>query len=91
MSSSITLSAVTFAWPQSPALFEGLHLTLPPGWTGLVGPNGAGKSTLLGLFAGTITPQRGSITVRQAFCACLASSSGAFQNAMMASPIYLSI
>ena len=66
MSSSLTLSAVTFGWPRSPALFEGLNLTLTPGWTGLVGPNGAGKSTLLGLFAGTISPQRGAVTVRPA-------------------------
>lgn len=66
MSSSLTLSAVTFGWPRSPALFEGLNLTLTPGWTGLVGPNGAGKSTLLGLFAGTLSPQRGAVTVRPA-------------------------
>ncbi|MCK6516148.1 ATP-binding cassette domain-containing protein [Myxococcota bacterium] len=66
MSSSVTLSAVSFAWPQSPALFEGLNLTLTPGWTGLVGENGAGKSTLLGLLAGTLRPQRGAVTLRPA-------------------------
>jgi ATPase subunit of ABC transporter with duplicated ATPase domains len=31
MSSSLTLSAVSFGWPRSPALFEGLNLTLSPG------------------------------------------------------------
>lgn len=64
MTPSLCLSAVSFAWPQSPPLFEDLHLTFTPGWTSLVGENGAGKSTLLGLLAGTLRPQRGAVTLR---------------------------
>ncbi|MCK6523168.1 ATP-binding cassette domain-containing protein [Myxococcota bacterium] len=66
MTPSLSLNAVHFAWPQSPPLFEGLQLTLTPGWAGLVGENGAGKSTILGLLAGTLKPQRGSVTLRPA-------------------------
>ena len=30
---------------------------------GLIGPNGAGKSTLIGVLAGTVTPDRGHVTL----------------------------
>ena len=40
-----------------------VHLSIPPGITGLVGPNGSGKTTLMNLMAGLIRPTRGRISV----------------------------
>ncbi len=42
-----------FAYPRSPALFEGVSFSLPRGRiTGVFGPNGAGKTTLARLLTG---------------------------------------
>ena len=62
MASSLTLSAVDFAWPDGTPAFTGLTATLPAGLTSLVGANGAGKSTLLRLLAGRLRPTAGSIS-----------------------------
>ncbi|WET81179.1 ABC-F family ATP-binding cassette domain-containing protein [Amycolatopsis sp. QT-25] len=62
MSSSLTLSDVTFTWPDGVPVFERLSLTIGAGRTGLVGTNGSGKSTLLRLLAGELRPASGSIT-----------------------------
>ncbi|WP_181771467.1 ABC-F family ATP-binding cassette domain-containing protein [Amycolatopsis pittospori] len=62
MSSSLTLSDVTFTWPDGAPVFEHLSLTVPTDRTGLVGTNGSGKSTLLRLLAGGLRPESGSIT-----------------------------
>ncbi|WP_019644730.1 ABC transporter ATP-binding protein [Novispirillum itersonii] len=44
---------------------DDVSLSVRPGTLhALIGPNGAGKSTLIGQIAGTITPDRGSITFR---------------------------
>ncbi|OEV04033.1 ABC-F family ATP-binding cassette domain-containing protein [Streptomyces nanshensis] len=59
---SLTCSGLTFRWPDGDTVFDGLSLTVGRGRTGLVGANGSGKSTLLGLFAGRLTPARGSVT-----------------------------
>ncbi|MGF6882527.1 ATPase subunit of ABC transporter with duplicated ATPase domains [Nocardia sp. GAS34] len=60
---SVSLSDLTFAWPDGTPVFDGLDAVLGPGHLGLVGANGAGKSTLLRLIAGELRPGRGSITV----------------------------
>ncbi|MGX7730082.1 ABC-F family ATP-binding cassette domain-containing protein [Rhodococcus sp. 2H158] len=63
-SSGLSLSDLTFAWPDGTAVFDGLDTTLPAGRTGLVGRNGSGKSTLLQIMSGETQPTRGSVTVR---------------------------
>ncbi|MCM6774669.1 ATP-binding cassette domain-containing protein [Nocardia sp. CDC159] len=60
---SVSISDLTFAWPDGTPVFEGLDAALGPGHIGLVGSNGAGKSTLLRLIAGELRPVRGSVTV----------------------------
>ncbi|MEV6387709.1 ABC-F family ATP-binding cassette domain-containing protein [Nocardia xishanensis] len=59
----LSLSDLTFSWPDGTPVFEGLGAVLPAGHIGLVGVNGAGKSTLLRLIAGELTPARGSVGV----------------------------
>ncbi|MEU8898291.1 ATP-binding cassette domain-containing protein [Nocardia sp. NPDC048505] len=61
--SFLSISDLTFIWPDGTPVFEGLAAVLGPGHLGLVGSNGAGKSTLLRLIAGELTAQRGSVTV----------------------------
>ena len=60
---AISLSAVSFAWPDGTPVLSGLDLLVPPGRTGLVGVNGSGKSTLLRLLAGVLSPTSGSVRV----------------------------
>ncbi|WP_433733584.1 ABC-F family ATP-binding cassette domain-containing protein [Nocardia sp. CA-129566] len=60
---NLSLSDLTFSWPDGTPVFDGLDAVLGPGHLGLVGGNGAGKSTLLRLIAGALTPARGSVTV----------------------------
>jgi ABC-2 type transport system ATP-binding protein len=40
-----------------------IHLSIPPGITGLVGPNGSGKTTLMNLMVGLIDPTSGRVEV----------------------------
>lgn len=43
-------------------LFSGIDLNIAPGMRiGIVGPNGCGKTTLLKIFAGELTPDKGTI------------------------------
>lgn len=54
--------SVEFAYETAPAaLFTGLDLHLPSGWTGIVGANGAGKTTLLRLAIGELVPRQGRV------------------------------
>jgi ATPase subunit of ABC transporter with duplicated ATPase domains len=59
----VACSDLTFAWPDTAAVFAGLSLSIGPGRTGLIGLNGSGKSTLLRLIAGDLRPAGGSVTV----------------------------
>ena len=61
--SSITCSALSFAFADGTPLFTDLSFTVGDGRTGLVAPNGAGKSTLLALIVGERRPSAGSISV----------------------------
>ncbi len=54
---------LTFAYPRSAPVFEGLELSFEPGKIiALLGENGAGKTTLARLLAGLERPRRGRVT-----------------------------
>ncbi|WP_328345911.1 ATP-binding cassette domain-containing protein [Streptomyces violaceus] len=63
MPASITVTSLSFTWPDGSPVFEGLDVAFGPGRTGLVGANGSGKSTLLKLIAGELAPADGSVRV----------------------------
>jgi ATP-binding cassette subfamily B protein len=53
-----------FAYPDSPELYNGAHLTIPANSiTVIKGPNGCGKSTLINLLLKFNTPQKGTILI----------------------------
>ncbi|MFE9835878.1 ABC-F family ATP-binding cassette domain-containing protein [Streptomyces sp. NPDC005551] len=60
---SVTCTALSFAWPDGTTVFDDLQAAFGPGRTGLVGANGTGKSTLLRLVAGDLTPADGTVRV----------------------------
>ncbi|MCZ0985705.1 ABC-F family ATP-binding cassette domain-containing protein [Streptomyces diastatochromogenes] len=61
MSTSLTCTSLSFAWPDGTSVFDGLDIAFGPGRTGLVGVNGSGKSTLLKLLAGELDPADGTV------------------------------
>ncbi|MZF84597.1 ABC-F family ATP-binding cassette domain-containing protein [Streptomyces sp. SID5643] len=63
MSASITVTSLSFTWPDGSPVFEGLDVAFGPGRTGLIGVNGSGKSTLLRLVAGELAPADGTVRV----------------------------
>ena len=60
----LTLSEVTFAYPNQPPVFEHYNWHVAQGdiWA-VLGPSGCGKSTLLLLLAGLQNPDHGTVTV----------------------------
>ena len=56
-------TALRFAWPGQPPLFDALSFTVPPGVSWLGGDEGVGKTTLLRLLAGELLPQAGTLQV----------------------------
>ena len=62
-SAVISISGLSFAWPDDTPLFTELSMHVGAGRTGLVGANGTGKSTLLRLIAGELIPTGGAVTV----------------------------
>jgi len=63
MPASISLSDLSFRWPDGTPVLIGVDAVFGAGRTGLVGVNGSGKSTLLRLIAGELVPDRGSVSV----------------------------
>ena len=59
---SITLSDVSYRWPDGTSVFDELSFSVPRAVYSLVGANGAGKTTLLRLIASHLVPASGSIT-----------------------------
>ncbi len=61
----VRLTGVTFAYgPEAEPVIDDLSLRIPEGeHLAVVGPSGIGKSTLALLIAGTLAPQRGSVTL----------------------------
>ncbi|WP_296747385.1 ABC transporter ATP-binding protein [Mesorhizobium sp.] len=61
-SGEIRFDSLSFAYPESPPVFQGLNLTLAAGkMTALVGPSGSGKSTILNLIMRMYDPQAGRV------------------------------
>ncbi|MFE4664809.1 ABC-F family ATP-binding cassette domain-containing protein [Streptomyces sp. NPDC056716] len=61
MSTSLSFTSLSYAWPDGTTVFEGLDASFGSGRTGLVGVNGSGKSTLLKLAAGELHPTDGTV------------------------------
>ena len=64
---SLTLSGISFAYPDGHAVFQSLDLTVRPGeFVVVLGPSGCGKSTLLNLLSGFLRADSGSIRINKA-------------------------
>ncbi|MBG6239818.1 ATPase subunit of ABC transporter with duplicated ATPase domains [Mycetocola sp. CAN_C7] len=59
--SSVSLTDVSFRWPNGDVALSRVSGHFGSGRTGLVGTNGSGKSTLLRLIAGQLVPESGTI------------------------------
>lgn len=61
---AVAVDHVDVAYPNSPAVLQDVHLTVPPGdHVAVIGRSGCGKSTLLHLIGGLLTPTQGSVRV----------------------------
>lgn len=61
----ITLSSVSFVYPDGTRALTGIDLAIKAGEkVAVLGANGAGKSTLFQLFNGLLNPTRGTVTVK---------------------------
>ncbi len=63
MSSEFLLfEKISFSFESmSGPLFDGLEVSFPAGWSGIVGANGSGKTTLLKLACGLLEPGGGRV------------------------------
>ena len=59
---SVSLSSLSFVWPDGTIALRDITAAFGPGRTGLIGRNGSGKSTLLRLIAGELAPSAGAVT-----------------------------
>jgi ABC-type nitrate/sulfonate/bicarbonate transport system ATPase subunit len=60
----IDIHSLTFAYPNTPPLFENFSLSISRGETwSILGPSGCGKTTLLYLLAGLRHPTRGTVQI----------------------------
>ncbi|MBP8921867.1 MAG: ABC-F family ATP-binding cassette domain-containing protein, partial [Micropruina sp.] len=57
----VTLTGVSFAWPDGTPALHDITATFNAGRTGLIGDNGSGKTTLLRLIAAELMPASGSV------------------------------
>lgn len=58
----LSISHLTFAYEQGPALLKDLSMEIRDGdYVAIVGENGSGKSTLVKLILGLLSPSRGNI------------------------------
>ena len=62
----LTVSALTFSYPQSLPIFSGLTFSVSPGChTAIIGDSGSGKTTLACLLAGLWQPTAGTIRYKE--------------------------
>ena len=60
----VHIAGVSFGYDRSPVLTD-VNLTVRArDLVGVVGPSGSGKTSLLRLLLGTVSPHRGSVTIR---------------------------
>jgi len=59
----LRIDALSFAYPDQPALVSGWNASIGPGVTLLYGDTGTGKSALLQVIAGTLPASAGRLTV----------------------------
>ncbi|GAC1342281.1 MAG: thiol reductant ABC exporter subunit CydC [Acetobacteraceae bacterium] len=71
----LTFDAVGFAWPDRPALLDGLSLDIPAGArVAILGPSGSGKSTLVALALKVVAPTSGRVLLDGRDLASLAAA-----------------
>jgi len=58
---ALSLSHISFSWPDGRPVFTDLTFSVPTGLSGIVGRNGIGKSTLLRLAVGEYSPTSGHV------------------------------
>ena len=64
MSAAVSISDLTFRYPDGTEAIRGLSLSVAPGTAVAVGgPNGAGKTTLVSILAGLLAPDSGEIRI----------------------------